>query len=129
MHTVFALILLPISIADLHLRIIPNIYLKILSVLMMVAFIVNGFPTASLLFTVGIFSSFLLMLNVGMGDIKLLTILLLTFKLHLISYLLLVLVVAAVHIVISSVVNRAIPRSIPMAPAIYLGFITYLASR
>lgn len=129
MHTIFALFLLPVAIADLSQQIIPNIYLEILSAFMVIAFIMNGLPSSSLLFIVGLFSVVLLVLKVGMGDIKLLAILMLTFELHLISYLVLVLVIAAVHIVISSVRNRAIPRSIPMAPAIFLGFITYMASR
>jgi hypothetical protein len=93
------------------------------------SFIMKGFPSSTLVFTVGIFSMSLLLLNVGMGDIKLLIILILTFELDLIGYLVLVLAVAGVHIVISSARKRAIPRSIPMAPAIFLGFITYMASR
>ncbi len=129
MHSVFTLLLLPITIADLNQRIIPNIYLKLLGCFMAFSFIMKGFPSSTLVFTVGIFSMFLLLLNVGMGDIKLLIILILTFELDLIGYLVLVLAVAAVHIVISSARKRAIPRSIPMAPAIILGFITYMASR
>ena len=129
MHTIFALFLLPITIADLSQQIIPNIYLKILSVFMAIALIMNGLPSSSLLFTVGLFSVVLLVLKVGMGDIKLLAILMLTFELHLISYLVVVLVIASVHIVISSLRNSAIPRSIPMAPAIFLGFISHMATR
>ena len=129
MHTIFALFLLPVTIADLSQQIIPNIYLKILSVFMAIALIMNGLPSSSLLFTVGLFSVVLLVLKVGMGDIKLLAILMLTFELKLISYLVVVLVIASVHIVISSLRNSAIPRSIPMAPAIFLGFITYMATR
>ena len=129
MDLVFALLLLPITIADLNQRIIPNIYLKLLGCFMAFSFMMKGFPSSTLVFTVGIFSSFLFLLNVGMGDIKLLVILILTFELDLIGYLVLVLAVASVHIVISSARKRAIPRLIPMAPAIFLGFITYMASR
>jgi Flp pilus assembly protein protease CpaA len=129
MDLVFSLLLLPITIADLNQRIIPNIYLKLLGSFMVFSFIMKGFPSSTLFFTVGIFSLFLLLLNVGMGDIKLLVTLILTFELDLIGYLVLVLAFAAVHIVISSATNRAFPRSIPMAPAIFWGFITYMASR
>ncbi|MEN9736157.1 MAG: hypothetical protein RL129_867 [Actinomycetota bacterium] len=129
MPSVFALLLLPITIADLNQRIIPNIYLKLLGCLMAFSFIMKGFPAPPLILIVGIFSMSLLLLNVGMGDIKLLVILILTFELDLIGYLVLVLAFAAVHIVISSATNRAFPRSIPMAPAIFWGFITYMASR
>jgi Flp pilus assembly protein protease CpaA len=129
MHPVFALLLLPITIADLNQRIIPNIYLKLLSGFMVFSFIMKGFPSSTLVFTVGILSFVLLLLDVGMGDIKLLVILILTFELDLFGYLVLVLVFAAVHIVISSATNRGFSRSIPMAPAIFLGFITYMASR
>ena len=129
MHSVFALLLLPISIADLNQRIIPNIYLKLLGCFMVFSFIMKGFPSTTLVFTVGILSLSLLLLNVGMGDIKLLVILILTFELDLFGYLVLVLMFAAVHIVISSRTNRGFPRSIPMAPAIFWGFITYMASR
>ena len=129
MDLVFSLLLLPITIADLNQRIIPNIYLKLLGSFMVFSFIMKGFPSATLFFTVGLFSLFLLLLNVGMGDIKLLVTLILTFELDLIGYLVLVLAFAAVHIVISSATNRAFPRSIPMAPAIFWGFITYMATR
>lgn len=129
MHSVFALLLLPITIADLNQRIIPNIYLKLLGCFMAFSFMMNGFPSSTLVFTVGIFCLSLLLLKVGMGDIKLLVILILTFELDLIGYFVLLLAFAAVHIVISSATNRAFPRSIPMAPAIFCGFITYMASR
>jgi Flp pilus assembly protein protease CpaA len=129
MHSVFALLLLPITIADLNQRIIPNIYLKLLASFMVFSFIMKGFPSSTLVFAVGILGFVLLLLEVGMGDIKLLVILILTFELDLIRYLVLVLAFAAVHIVISSATNRAFPRSIPMAPAIFSGFITYMASR
>lgn len=129
MQTVFALFLIPITIADLNQRIIPNIYLKILGVFMVVSFIMNGSPSLSQFLTVGILILVLLVLNLGMGDIKLLAILILTFEIHLISYLVVVLAFAIVHIVISTAINRAIPRSIPLAPAIFLGFITYMGTR
>lgn len=129
MHTVFALFLLPITVADLNERIIPNIYVKILSFFLGVSFIINGFPSSSLVFIIGILSLVLSVLRVGMGDLKLLAILMLTFQLHPLSYLALVLTAATVHIVISSAKYRAIPRSIPLAPAIFLGFITYMAAR
>ena len=97
MHTIFALFLLRVTIAALSQQIIPNIYLKILSVFLVIALIMNGLPSSSLLFTVGLFSVVLLVLKVGMGDIKLLAILMLTFELKLISYLVVVLVIASVH--------------------------------
>ena len=129
MSLIFGLFLIPITVSDLRRHVIPNIYLKILFCLMLVSFIIVGIPRLGVylpcLFTAGV----LFLFKVGMGDIKLLTILILTFNCQILTLLILVSAAALVHIVISTARNRAIPHSIPLAPAIFFGFITYLATR
>jgi Flp pilus assembly protein protease CpaA len=119
MRLIFSLFLVPITVSDLRRHVIPNIYLKILFCLMLLCFIINGIPLTDV---------FLFLFKVGMGDIKLLTILILTFNCQILTLLILVSAGALVHIVISTARNRAIPHSIPLAPAIFFGFITYLAT-
>jgi Flp pilus assembly protein protease CpaA len=128
MSILFGLILLPISISDLSERRIPNIYTKILGLLMLIEFIICGLPAPQ----IGLGCAFLVLvlglLKVGMGDIKLISILILTFNLHLIPFLSYLLAAAMVHIVISTARYRVMPLSIPLAPAIFFGFSTYLAT-
>jgi hypothetical protein len=59
----------------------------------------------------------------------LLTILILTFNCQILTVLTLIAIAAMVHIVISTARYRAFPQSIPLAPAIFFGFLTYLATR
>ena len=128
MSLIFGLFLVPIAISDLRRHVIPNIYLKILFCLMLLSFIINGIPLPGVYLPCMITTVVLFLFKVGMGDIKLLTILILTFNCQILSLLIFVSAAALVHIVISAARNRAIPHSIPLAPAIFFGFITYLAT-
>lgn len=128
MRLIFGLFLIPITISDLRRHVIPNIYLKILFCLMLLSFIINGIPLLGVYLPCMFTAVVLFLFKVGMGDIKLLTILILTFNCQILSLLIFVSAAALVHIVISAARNRAIPHSIPLAPAIFFGFITYLAT-
>ena len=128
MSLIFGLFLVPITISDLRRHVIPNIYLKILFCLMLLSFIINGIPLLGVYLPCMFTAVVLFLFKVGMGDIKLLTILILTFNCQILSLLIFVSAAALVHIVISNARNRAIQHSIPLAPAIFFGSITYLAT-
>jgi hypothetical protein len=55
--------------------------------------------------------------------------LILTFNCQILTMLTLIAIAAMVHIVISTARYGAVPQSIPLAPAIFFGFLTYLATR
>ena len=71
----------------------------------------------------------LLALKVGMGDIKLLTLVLVSHSFNAFDYLGFVFLLAVVHIVVLTGINRTIPSKIPLAPSIFIGLSTYLATR
>jgi hypothetical protein len=71
----------------------------------------------------------LLILKFGMGDIKLLALILITHSFSAFDYLGYVFLLAMVHILILAGVNRKIPPKIPLAPSIFIGLSTYLATR
>jgi Flp pilus assembly protein protease CpaA len=71
----------------------------------------------------------LLIFRIGMGDIKLLALVLVTHSFNAVDYLAYVLVLAMVHIVVLAAINRNIPSKIPLAPSIFIGLSTYLATR
>jgi Flp pilus assembly protein protease CpaA len=129
MSLIFGLFLIPITISDLSRHLIPNIYLKIISCLMLGSFIIVGIPRPSVYLPCLFMAIVLFLFKVGMGDIKLLTILILTFNCQTNTLLILVSAATLVHIVISTARYRAFPHSIPLAPAIFFGLITYLATR
>ena len=127
----FALLLLaiPICVADLNALLIPNIYTKILFCVAVLHFCLFGFA----LLQEALFSSAVLMclalLGTGMGDIKLLALILMTHTYPAIEFIGVILLFAAVHIVVLIGVHRKIPARIPLAPSIFIGLATYLATR
>ena len=127
MSMVFCLFLLPITVADIRNRVIPNIYLKLLTFLMLVSFIINGVPQSDVYLPGLLLIMAFFILKIGMGDLKLLLIITLTFNCQIISLLALVSIGAVVHIAVSTARFRSIPDSIPLAPAIFFGFVSYLA--
>jgi prepilin signal peptidase PulO-like enzyme (type II secretory pathway) len=129
MSLIFSIVLIPIAIADLQQRVIPNIYLKLLTCLMVISFLINGCPPVKVILSCLVMALALCALKVGMGDVKLLSLLVLTFQCQVIPCLALISAAAMVHIVISTGRYRAIPETIPFAPAILCGFITYCATR
>lgn len=126
------LISLPIMIADLKYQKIPNIYLWILSGLLLPFLVAYGYGDLKSL------SAYLLLIlichsaGMGMGDLKLLAIIgiwLNTNPYTEFSYLLvLVFAIALIHIFVIIIKNRSIPASIPMAPSIFMALSLYLAA-
>ena len=71
----------------------------------------------------------LVFFGIGMGDIKLLGLILITRPYSAIDCVVRMLVLAMVHIVVLTAFRRAIPSKIPLAPSIFVGFLSYLATR
>jgi Flp pilus assembly protein protease CpaA len=128
----FLVLAIPISLADLKSFTIPNVYLVILSLLCAPYVFFNGLGQISVILA-ALFS--LLMLNVlglGMGDAKLLSIILFTLnsddhnELSLLAVL--IILSASLHVMWRTLKNRSLPRRIPLAPSIFGGLLLYLAT-
>jgi Flp pilus assembly protein protease CpaA len=127
----FALILLaiPVCIADVSSLKIPNIYSKFLFYVALIHISFYGIAgVRDVLLSVAILLA-LLFFGTGMGDIKLLTLILVTHSFSTIDFLGFVFLLAIVHIVLIVGVHRRIPIKIPLAPSIFIGLATYLATR
>jgi Flp pilus assembly protein protease CpaA len=124
----FALVV-PVCIADLSTFVIPNIYTKILSYLALIHLVLHGFGEVTELSFFLVILVFLLILGTGMGDIKLLALIMATHNLSATVFIAYVFIVAMVHIVVLTAINRAIPAKLPLAPSIFVGLISYLAAR
>ena len=129
MDLALLLLAIPMCVADCSSFVIPNIYNKILFLFAAVHLSIYGFGdlkkvafSASLLIV-------LLIFKVGMGDIKLLAIILITHSFSAVDYLGSVFLLAMVHIVVIAGISREIPSKIAMAPSIFVGLTTYLATR
>ena len=129
MDLALLLLAVPICVADCGSFVIPNVYNKILFIFAAVHLSIYGFGdlkkvafSASLLVV-------LLIFKVGMGDIKLLAIILITHSFSAVDYLGYVFLLAMVHIVVIAGISREIPSKIAMAPSIFVGLTTYLATR
>lgn len=128
----YLLFAIPISIADLSQRKIPSIYLQIYAYYVGALLIVNGLPGAlfmlAVIVTLGLCSIF----GVGMGDCKLLALIVLMAEisnLHEFEYLLLaILLTSLIDILLRWGYSKVFPRTIAMAPAIFLGTSLYLAT-
>jgi len=123
------LLAVPICVADCGSFVIPNVYNKILFIFAAVHLSIYGFGdlkkvafSASLLIV-------LLIFKVGMGDIKLLALILITHSFSAVDYLGYVFLLAMVHIMVIAGISREIPSKIAMAPSIFVGLTTYLATR
>jgi Flp pilus assembly protein protease CpaA len=130
---VFYLILsLPISIADLSQRKIPNIYLTLYTYFIVAILVIKGVPSAIFLLFVFLTLAIFSLCGVGMGDCKLIA--LITFMLELshiqeFEHLLIAILLAAlVQIMLRWGYSKVFPRTIAMAPAIFLGTTLYLAT-
>jgi len=127
----YLLLALPISIADLSQRKIPNIYLQLYAYVGALL-IVNGVPNASFMLLVFLTLGLLSFSGVGMGDCKLLALVVLMLGLNeLIEFeqlLIAILFTAFIEIVLRWGFSKVFPRTIAMAPAIFLGTSLYLAT-
>jgi Flp pilus assembly protein protease CpaA len=120
---------LPICIADLSTFVIPNIYTKILFYLALIQITLFGFGQLRDV-VVSLAALLLLILTgIGMGDVKLLALILLTHSFNASEYIAYVFLMGMVHILILTAIDRAIPSKIALAPSIFIGLATYLAAR
>jgi len=124
----FALVL-PICIADLSTFVIPNIYTKILFYLTLIHLSLFGFGQLRDVVVSLAALLLLVLIGIGMGDVKLLASILLTHSFNTTEYIAYVFLMGMVHIVILTAIDRAIPSKIALAPSIFIGLATYLATR
>lgn len=129
MDLALLLLAIPICVADCGNFVIPNIYTKILFLFAASHVFFYGFRDLRQVGISGIALVLLLVLKVGMGDIKLLALVLVTHSFNAFDYLGFVFLLAMVHIVVLAGINRTIPSKIPLAPSIFIGLSTYLATR
>ena len=128
----YLLFALPISIADITSRKIPNIYLQLYAYAVAVLVVFRGVP--DLIFILVVLVTLLLMsvIGVGMGDCKLLGLIVLMLQLSTFGefefLLLAIFMCAVIQIVLIWLYSKVIPRSIAMAPAIFIGTTLYLAT-
>ena len=128
----YLLFALPISIADISSRKVPNIYLQLYAYLVAVLVVVRGLPDPN--FMILVLGTLLLLsaIGVGMGDCKLLGIIVLMLQLSSVQefelLLLTIFMFALIQIMLIWLYSKAIPRTIAMAPAIFIGTSLYLAT-
>ena len=128
----YLLFAIPISIADISSRKIPNIYLQLYAYAVAVLVVFRGVP--DLIFILVVLVTLLLMsaIGVGMGDCKLLGLIVLMLQLSRFQefelFLLTIFMVALIQILLIRLYSKAIPRTIAMAPAIFIGTTLYLAT-
>lgn len=133
---IFLLILAPVaflvSIADLHGHKIPNIYLKVISVLTGLIIFLFGLGSLKHLLIWMIILSLLLIARVGMGDIKLVLLLALCLNSisshHEIDFLVVLVLAALLHFSLESLIYRRVSKEIALAPSIFFALLTYLAT-
>ena len=128
MNFVLLLLAAPICIADMCSFVIPNIYTKTLFYVGLLHITIFGIGhLQDLLTSIAVLVS-LALFRIGMGDIKLLGLILITHSYNAIEYIGGILLVAMVHIVVLTGIHRKFPSKIPLAPSIFAGLITYLAT-
>jgi len=129
MVTMLFLLALPICISDFAAFRVPNIYIKWLFYPAAITLVLFGFPDENTLVISSVLVVSLFVLGTGMGDLKLLSLIFIACSIAPIEYMFIVFTIAVAHIVISTAVNRSIPSKIALAPSIFLGLATYLATR
>ena len=124
---------IPISLADSKSFKIPNVYLWLLFLGLAPFIAVNGLGSISRLV-----SSFLIALTLhpcgmGMGDVKLLCLIVLAFnsdrEFSSLTFFTYLLGVATIHVLILTLKNQMMVRKLPLAPSIFVGLALYLATR
>ena len=129
---IYLLFAIPISIADLSQRKIPNIYLQLYTYYVVLLLVVNGFPGALLMLMVIITLGLFFIFGVGMGDCKLLTLIVLMVEISNLQefeqLLIAILLTSLIDIMLRWGYSKVFPRTIAMAPAIFLGTSLYLAT-
>lgn len=129
MDIALLLLAVPICIADMNSLVIPNIYTKILFYVALIHVCLFGFGPLRALIVSSVILIFLMIFGTGMGDIKLLGLILISHTYSAIEFIGAILLLAVVHIVVLMGIHRRIPSKIPLAPSIFVGLVTYLATR
>ena len=128
----FFLASVPISLADLRYHKIPNIYLALLAIALTPVLVMNGFGPIQRLFISAASLAVLHLCGMGMGDVKLLALIVvylnISTDLSLVELFGYLLSIAALHIVAIGLKNRKLAKSIPLAPSIFLALALYLAT-
>jgi len=128
----YLLFAIPISIADLSQRKIPNIYLQLYTYYVAFLLVVNGLPGALLMLVVILTLGLLSVFGVGMGDCKLLALIVLMLEISNLQefeqLLVAILLTSLIDIMLRWGYSKVFPRTIAMAPAIFLGTSLYLAT-
>ena len=128
----YLLFAIPISIADLSQRKIPNIYLQLYAYYVALLLVVNGLPSASLMLIVILTLGLLSIFGVGMGDCKLLALIIVMVEISNLQefgqLLIAILLTSLSEIMLRWRYSKVLPRTIAMAPAIFLGTSLYLAT-
>ena len=128
----YLLFAIPISIADLSQRKIPNIYLQLYAYYVALLLVVNGLPSASLMLIVILTLGLLSIFGVGMGDCKLLALSIVMVEISNLQefgqLLIAILLTSLSEIMLRWGYSKVLPRTIAMAPAIFLGTSLYLAT-
>jgi Flp pilus assembly protein protease CpaA len=129
----FLVLAIPISLADLKSFTIPNVYLVILSLLCAPYVFFNGLGQISVVLAALFILLMLNVLGLGMGDAKLLSIILFTLnsddRNELTLLAVLIILSASLHVMWRTLKNRSLPRRIPLAPSIFVGLALYLATQ
>ena len=128
MNIALFLLAIPICIADLKGFVIPNIYNTILLYVALIHLSFYGFGDSRDVLMSAVILIGLALLRTGMGDIKTLTLILITHTAGAVEFIGIVFFLAIVHIVVLMGFQQKIPSKIPLAPSIFLGLATYLAT-
>lgn len=123
---------LPISLADIKTLTIPNVYLWWLSLTCAPYLLLHGLGPIARLVGVILILAALSFLGLGMGDVKLMTIISILVnsdKAGSFSLLaLLIILSASSYAIIEALRNHRFPHTIPLAPSIFTGVALYLAT-
>ena len=129
----FLIAAVPISLADIKSYSIPNIYLIWLCFLCTPYVLVHGIGPISRILVIVVILAVLQLCGLGMGDMKLLTILALMLNSDPLTtfhhFGICLILCAVVYAITQTLWNRELPRKIPLAPSIFTGLTLYLTTR
>ena len=129
MNIALLFLAVPLCISDMHSFVIPNIYTKVLFYIALIHIGFVGVGSIQGLMISLVVMVCLMFLGTGMGDIKLLGLILLTHPYGAIEFIATIFLLSAVHIVVLSGLHRRIPPKVPLSPSIFIALITYLAAK
>lgn len=123
---------LPIIVADVSKRIIPNIYLVLYGYLYIFLTIFRGLGSSTLMLIFLLCIALLHLCGMGMGDSKLIFLIALVLPvvslMQFLELLTLIFLAGAFAILCNWLFSRRFPATIAMAPAIFIGTGLYLAT-